>query len=224
MSWLARLIAPSPFQPLIEHQHKIAEAMALVPEIVEAALAEDHDRTKTLAKQLSVLENEADVMKTRLRDSLPRSLFMQVSRPTLLEALSVQDSIGDACEDLGVLLTMRTMERPPSAVAELLRELVAAVMLVFERATSVVEELTALSGASFAGPEARKVLTLIDMVDREEHLADKVQDRLAKAFFKHEDAFKPAAIFVWMKVFNKIGDLANFSEKMTHRIRLFMAG
>lgn len=198
--------------------------MALVPEIVESALAEDHDRTKSLAKQLSVLENEADVMKTRLRDSLPRSLFMQVSRPTLLEALSVQDSIGDACEDLGVLLTMRTMERPPEPVAELLRETVAAVMLVFERATSVVEELTALSGASFAGPEARKVLTLIDMVDREEHLADKVQDRLAKAFFKHEDAFKPAAIFVWMKVFNKIGDLANFSEKMTHRIRLFMAG
>ena len=223
MSWISRLIAPSPFAPLIEHQHKIAEAMALVPEVVGAALEPDIARTRQVAKRLSIIEHEADTMKNRLRDSLPRTLFMQVSRPVLLDVLSAQDAIADACEDLGVLLTMRVMEVPPDEVAELLNELVVAVVAVFDRATTVVEELETLAGVSFAGPEARRVLTLIDVVDHDEHLADKVQDQLAKEFFRHEADFNPAAIYLWMKIFNKIGDLANFSEKLTHRIRLFMA-
>jgi predicted phosphate transport protein (TIGR00153 family) len=223
VSWLSRLIAPSPFKPLIEHQHKVAEAVLLVPKIVEATLAGNFEETRRLGKQLSILENECDVLKNRLRDSLPRKLFMQVSRPVLLDVLAVQDSIADACEDLGVLLTMREMEVPPREVADKLSELVEAVVVVFNRATGVVEELETLSGVSFEGAEATRVLTLIDMVDREEHLADKVQDQLAKEFFRHEDQFKPAALYLWMKIFNKIGDLANFAEKMTHRIRLFMA-
>lgn len=223
MSWLTKLIAPSPFSPLVELQAKISEGIERVPLLVDAVIAGNQAEVLKYAKELSKIENEADVMKTRLRDSLPRSVFMQVSRPVLLDVLSLQDSVADAFEDLGVLFSMRTMECPPKEVCELLKELVDSVVQVCNRASEVVNELPNLSGASFSGPEAQRVLTLIDLVDREEHLSDKIQDKLAKAFFRHEDSFKPAAIFLWMKIFNKIGDLANFSEKLTHRIRLFMA-
>lgn len=221
--WFPRLFAESPFGPLITHQQKVAESVALIPSLVEAALDENYEGTCQVARDLSHLEHEADELKNRLRDSLPNTRFMQVSRPVLLDILSIQDHISDTCEDIGVLFTMRRMEAPPEEVAELLRDLVTAVVGVVGRAGSVVAELKALSGVSFSGPEAQRVLSMIELVDRDEHNADKVQDQLAKAFFRHEDEFKPAAIFVWMKIFTSIGNLANLAETMMHRIRLFMA-
>jgi len=222
-NWLSNLLSKSPFGPIIEHQATVQACADLAPPLVEACLAGDHDRLCDLAKQASKLEGEADAIKSRVRDHLPKSLFMPVSRGDILKVLSAQDSIADCAEDLGVLLTMRPMEPLPEEVAVLLRELVAASMAVVNKSTEVVERLDTLVNASFSGPEAWRVLEMITHLDRLEHEADKVQDQLAKTFYRHEDAFKPAALFIWMKIFNKIGDLANYSENMVHRIRLFMA-
>jgi predicted phosphate transport protein (TIGR00153 family) len=223
MSWLASLFAKSPFGPIQEHQHKVEECAELVPTIIEACLHGNHERVRTLAREISSLEAEADKIKNQVRDQLPRSLFMPVSRGDLLNVLAAQDAIADNAEDLAVLITMREMEPLPEEVADLLRQLVQKCLEVVRESTEVVDTLGTLVHASFSGPEAQKVLHLIDELDREEHEADKIQDQLAKTFFRNEDHFKPAAIYLWMKIFNKVGDLANFAEKMTHRIRLFMA-
>ena len=222
-SWLTSLFARSPFGPIQEHQHKVQECAELVPEILEASLSGNHDRVRLLAKQVSQLEADADEIKNRVRDQMPRSLFMPVSRGDLLQVLASQDAIADNAEDLGVLITMRRMEPLPEDVAQLLRSLVRKCLEVVRQSTEVVDLLGTLVHASFSGPEAQKVRALIDEVDQAEHEADKIQDQLAKTFFRNEDQFKPAAIYLWMKIFNKVGDLANFAEKMTHRIRLFMA-
>ena len=223
MSWLTQLLHKSPFGPVLEHQRKVQQCAELVPPLVDACLAGNTERVTEVAKQLSTLEYEADQLKNSVRDSLPQSIFMPVSRADLLNVLSAQDAVADCAEDVGVLLTMRPMEPPPLEVCELLRQLVNSAVDVVGSATEVVERLEALVSASFAGPEAKRVLKLIDQVDRKEHLADKIQDQLAKAFFRHEDQFKPAAIFMWIKIFNKIGDLANYSERTTHLVRLFLA-
>ena len=222
-SWLTSLFARSPFGPLIEHQHKVQECAEQVPDLIEACLRGDHGQVRVLAKTVSQLEHEADEVKIRVRDQLPRTLFMPVSRGDLLQVLAAQDAIADNAEDLGVLLTMRPMEPLPEPVAQLLRELTQQCLEVVRQSTEVVDNLGGLVHASFAGPEAQQVLEMISGVDQAEHEADKIQDQLAKTFFRHEDAFKPAAIYLWMKIFNKVGDLANFAEKMAHRIRLFMA-
>ncbi len=221
--WFSKLFASSPFGPIQEHQHKVQECVELALPMMEACLEGDHLRVKDLAKQISILEHEADTIKNHVRDHLPHSLFMAVSRGDILNVLAAQDSIADCAEDLGVLLTMRVMEPLPQEMADLLRQLLNSCQEVVLASTVVVDRLDRLVDSSFAGPEAQNVLALIDDVDRKEHEADKIQDRLAKHFFAHEDEFKPAAIFLWMKIFNKVGDLANYAEKMTHRIRLFVA-
>jgi predicted phosphate transport protein (TIGR00153 family) len=222
-TWMSKLIVKSPFGPIQEHMHKVHECTELVPEIVEACLAQDYPQVRELARRLSELEGEADDIKRYVREHLPRSLFMPVARSDLLHVLSSQDDVADCAEDLGVLLSMRQMEPLPEEVAEVLRRHVTASLRVVDQCADVVERLNTLVSASFAGPEAEQVVAMMDELDELEHDADKVQDQLAKVFFKHEDDFKPGALFVWMKVFNKIGDLANFSEKVTKRIRLFMA-
>ena len=222
-AWLSNLLAKSPFGPLMEHQHKVHACAALAPELVETCLDGDRDRLAELARQASALECEADTLKSQVRDGLHNSLFMPVSRGDVLNVLAAQDSIADCTEDLGVLLTMRPMEPLPTEVADLLRQHTEASMAVVALGTEVVDQLDSLLNSSFSGPEAKRVEQMMTEVDRLEHEADKVQDQLAKSFFAHEDEFKPAAIYLWIKIFNKIGDLANYTENMVHRIRLFMA-
>lgn len=223
VSWFSNLFATSPFELLIEHQRKVLQCVKRVPEAIEAALEGDCDRTKQCAKNLSNLEGEADQVKARARDGLPNSILMPVSRADVLRVLSSQDSTADAAEDVGVLLSMRSLSRPPDSVVELLRQHVRAALTVVERATEVVETLDEVTQTSFSGAKAREMLSLVDEVKREEHLADKVQDQLAKEFFKHEDLFKPAEIILWIRVFERIAAIANNAKKTAQRVRLFVA-
>jgi hypothetical protein len=223
VNWISKLLVSSPFEPLQEHQQKVQQCAEMTVGLIDACLEGDYQQVKAVAKQVSMMEHEADILKNQVRDRLPHSLFMPVSRGDLLAVLAAQDSIADCAEDLGVLLTMRHMEPLPDELATLLRELAQSSLEVVRTSTQVVEQLNVLANSSFSGPEAQRVMGLIDELDRKEHLADKIQDRLAKRFFAHEDSFKPAAIVLWMKIFNKVGDLSNYAEKMTHQIRLFMA-
>ncbi|MHC4816396.1 MAG: DUF47 domain-containing protein [Planctomycetota bacterium] len=167
-NWLASLFARSPFGPIQEHQHKVQECAERVATLIEAALLGDHPRVRELAKEISRLEAEADDIKIRVRDQLPRSLFMPVSRGDLLNVLAAQDSIADNAEDLGVLLSMREMEPLPKELAELLRQLTTKCIEVVRESTEVVDTLGLLVQSSFAGPEAQRVLELIDDVDRDD--------------------------------------------------------
>ena len=223
MTWMSKLVTKSPFGPLQEHQRLVQKCAEQAIPMIESCQAGELEELARLAALTSKLESDADDLKVKVRDQLPRSLFMPVSRGDLLKVLSAQDSIADCAEDLAVLITMRPMEPLPQKLADILREHVTGCVEVVRQSTRVVDELDTLVSASFTGPDANRVLEMMTELDRMEHEADKVGDKLAKAFFQYEDEFKPAAIFLWMKIFNKIGDLANFAESMINRIRLFMA-
>jgi uncharacterized protein Yka (UPF0111/DUF47 family) len=53
--------------------------------------------------------------------------------------------------------------------------------------------------------------------------ADKKQLILAKKMLAMEDILKPLDIFMWIKIFEKIGDLANNAERMGNRLRLMLS-
>ena len=91
-TWLSNLFARSPFGPLQEHQHKVEECAELVPSLMEACLQGNQQQVAELAKQISALEGEADDIKNQVRDQLPRSLFMPVSRSDVLQVLAAQDA------------------------------------------------------------------------------------------------------------------------------------
>jgi predicted phosphate transport protein (TIGR00153 family) len=221
--FLFKLFAPSPFQPLIELQRQVLQCVEALPAAIDAALEGDEGKIKQCAKVLSQLEEEADASKTRLRDQLPSSLILPVNRADLLHVVSAQDSTADAAEDVGVLLTMRVLTCPPEEVVTLLRQLVESVISVTKQVTGAVEILEEVTQTSFSGAAAQRLLQELESVARAEHEADKVQDQLAKAFFRHEDLFKPSEILLWIRIFERIGAIANNAKKTAHRMRLFVA-
>ena len=153
---------------------------------------------------------------------LSRSVFLPVDRRDILHVLTHMDAIADNAEDVGVLLSLRWMEIPEEIKPDFL-ELLYASLKVARESSKVINSLGNLFDAGFSGPDAVTVMNLIDNIDKLEHSADKAQDRFGKALFRHEDDMKPAALFMWVKIANKVGDLANSAERMVNNIRTMLA-
>ena len=216
------LIAPSPFSAFAEMAGKVEECTNLVPPLFDAYFAGDDTAVQRLAEEISHLEHEADVTKTRVRDGMPHSLLLPVDRRDALDVLASLDAVADCAEDVAILFTLRKME-PHDALVDPLKLLVERVMATVNKSLTIVKELEGVSRGSFVGREARRIRGLIDELGRLEHEADKAQDMLAKALFSVEDEIKPASLLMWGKIFNKIGDMANHAERTGNRLRLFFA-
>ncbi len=216
------LFKKSPFEPIQEQMKKIKECVYKIPTLVEHLKEGDFKKYDEDAKIISHLEHEVDLLKNRIRDNLPKSIFLPVPRDTLLNILSSQDAIADCAEDFAVLVTLRPMKLPEE-LHEPFDEFLTLVLKTFDKIFEVVMTLDDLLETSFGGEVAKKVYDMINKVGEIEHEADIAQANLARELFKIEDNLKPMDVFMWLKIFNKLGDIANLSEKVGNRIRLFIS-
>jgi hypothetical protein len=190
--------------------------------LIDDVVNNDSANLASLEAKVSELEHEADVIKTKIRDTLPNSLFLPVDRRDLLDVVSSIDSIADAAQDVARLLTMRKMKFP-AQLKESFTEFCGYVWRAAEDAGRVVHELDQLLQSAFAGSQAEKVLSMISELGKEEHGADIVQRKLLTELFELEDSLKTLDVFWWLKIFGKLSDVSNTSEKMANRLRLFMS-
>ncbi len=219
---LANLLAKSPFPRIVEQMAAASACAEMVPALVTALLAGDEAGVVRLAKETSILEGAADEVKNRVRTEMPLRIFLPVDRRDVLRLVSVIDRIADSAEDVGVLLTLRHLEVPEGLAAPL-GSFTEAVMDTVATASRLVEQLDGLVRASFGGDAAEDALGLVQRLGEREHAADKLQDQCAKVLFGAEDQLAPVALFMWTKVLNEIGDIANHAENVGDQFRLFVA-
>ncbi len=216
------LFGESPFPYLHEMAKRVKECADEVPKLFDAFFDGDYDEVLAIAERISHLEHEVDVVKTRIRDSMPKTRFMPVDRRDLLEVLANLDAVADAAEDVGKLFTLREMEIHEE-LSEPLKSLVRRVQRTVDKAVEIVGGLEVLADVGFSGKEADRVMEMLDELNRLEHEADLVQDELARKLFSIEDDIKPGSLFIWNKIFNEVGDMANSAERMGNRLRLFLS-
>ena len=216
------LFTRSPFHALQSLGLKVKDCAYQVPVLFDAFFEGDYDGVLELAERISHLEHEADVVKNRVRDELPKSLMLPVDRRDLIDVISALDAIADCAEDVGVLFTLRRME-PHEQLVEPLRELVHNVMRVVDKACELVEFLQPLADSGFDGKPAHRAISMMEELSELERAADRSQDKLARQLFAIEDEISTGSLYIWNKIFNKIGDMANHAERMGLRMRLFLA-
>ena len=221
-STILNLFGKSPFKPLQEHLEKVKECLAQIQPLFDSLYKQDSKEFKTISKNIMKLEHQADKIKDKIRDNLPKNLFLAVNRRDLMNLLSAQDSVSDAVEDLAVVLNIREMT-VPEKLKPLLDNLVKKVVQVGNLSVEVILELNNLLEASFSGPEAEKVIKMVGEVSTMEWEADKIQYKLAQTLFKMEKELDPVSIFMWMKIFQTLSEIADASEKVTKLLRLFLS-
>jgi len=219
---LANLLVRSPLPQVSLLMEAVQRCVDSLPTLIDLLIAGDRAGLERVAREVSVLEGKADGTKNELRTRMPVRLFLPVDRRDLLRLIRQIDAIANCAEDVGVLLTLRPYE-VPEEIEPLLRDFVGAVMTVVASAGELVDMMDELMGAGFAGKTAEVAMAKANEIGRLEHEADKLQDRCAKALFRAEDTMSPVSIFMWTKVLNKIGSIANHAENVGDQFRLFVA-
>lgn len=216
------LFARSPWGAVQEHMRIVNECVQKLDPLMDAVMSGNYEETEKVAEEISGLEHQADQVKNELRDHLPRSIFLPVAREDLVDILSVQDSIADAAEDVGVIATLRRMEVQPQ-LNELLHPLINKTIEAVTAYAQVIGDLDKLVEASFIGPEAQQVMARIKHVGELEHEADQLQEALSRRLFVIEANLTAGALYLWIEIIRRVGSVANRAEKAGNRLRMFLA-
>ena len=218
----ASLLGKSPFKAMQEHMRVVNECVAEVPGLFQALVERNASDLEARKNKIFEKEEAADLLKNRLRDHLPRSMFMPVDRRDLLELLNLQDSIADTAQDIAGLLVERDME-VPDGMAEPLLKLVERCHDATGYAQKIIEELDELVELGFQGREATRVEEMVDQLNRLEDDTDAMGMELSRSLFAQEDSMSPVAVMFWYQLIQWIGDLADYAEKVGDRLRLLIA-
>lgn len=214
----ANLFGKSPFIPLQEHMKKVSSCVHMLRPLFEAVEKQEVEVVLSLAKHISDLEHDADLAKNDIRNHL-KGLLLAMDRGRFLEILSLQDSIADVAEDVGVLVSLKPVSLLEGSKA-LFWQFLNKNIDAFEAVFLIIEEIRGLVETSFGGLEAEKVKSMVHEVALREHEADLIQRPLLQSFFKADQEFSNSTFYLWMKILENIGKIANLSENLSNRIRM----
>jgi predicted phosphate transport protein (TIGR00153 family) len=217
MRSIVKLFGKSPFAPLQTHMNRVASCIEKLSEIFQLLPKKEMGQIEKLVSELSKLEHEADLTKNDIRNHLPKSLFLPIDRSHFLDILSIQDTIADKAEDIGILLTMRPLDLFLDLQAFFQKNIE-----VFWASREIIQEIDELLESSFGGIEAEKVKSMVEATAGREHEADLAQHILMKKLFAEGDKLSHPNFYLWIKLIEEIGAISSLSEKLANRIRMVL--
>lgn len=217
MNIMENLFSRSPFTPLQTHMEKVAECVSKLDDLFLAFLKNDVELIMKLTEEISDLEHSADLTKNDIRSNLPRGLFLAINRADLLQILSLQDSIADKAEDIGILMTLKKLDPEKNLRAEL-KAFLEKNMDAVKTAHQIILELERLLQSTFGGAEAKRVRQMVNDVAFIEHEADIMQRGILKKLYNMEDKLNYASFNLWINLVLEIAALSNLSEKLAYKI------
>ena len=222
MKTIYEIFRRSPFKSLNEHILKIEECIEEVRPLTKSFINGEFEKVGKISKKISKLEHQADIIKNEIREHLPKSVFMPVSREDLLKLLHRQDNIADHCEDLGVLLSIRNT-KVIDAIKEDIEDFIDQVLEAAKMMIKISKHLHDLMETSFSGPKAEETLTMIEDVNHLEWKSDTKKYKLVKKMFEHENEIDPVSCVLFLKIFDVISGIADSAENASDALRLMIS-
>ncbi|KAF3361918.1 hypothetical protein PHSC3_001475 [Chlamydiales bacterium STE3] len=219
MLTILKLFGRSPFAPLQSHMEKVSQCVHLLPLLFEALQERNSLKANELAAKIEEFKNQADLTKNDIRNHLPKSFFLALDRPSLLEILAIQNKIAHKSDTLALFATIKPLFLPiecQSSFDDFIKKTIEA----FDGAKGIIQELHDLLESSFGGLEAEKVKLMVENVAAKNHEAGKIFRSLLKNVYAHEETFSQGTFILWQRIFESIESLSLLSEKLANRIRM----
>ncbi len=218
----SRLFGKSPFNPVQEHIHVAHECVAALVLFVDAVIKNEWESAEKFADNVYRLESDADKLKKNIRLNLPKSLFLPIPRSDLLEMLRMQDKIPNRAKDVAGLMLGRRMQIPPQIAEKLMAYLKCSEKAVVQ-AVKTLAELDDLIETGFSGRSMELIESLVQELDRLEHETDIMQIDVRSVLFEIENDLNPIAAMFLYKVIEGIGEIADDSQIVGHRMLYLIA-
>ena len=219
---ISALFGRSPIRPIQQHMAKAQSCITLLGDFLEASYNNDWLKAEEIQLAIHNTENEADALKREIRTHLPRSLWLPVSRNDLLEMLQIQDRLANQARDIAGIMLGRKIEIPEELI-ECVRDYYQKNLNTSVQALKAINELDELLETGFRGSEATLVEGLVVELDELEHQSDVSQVKLRGMLFQIEDSLPPVDVMFLYKIIDRLGELADVSQKVGSRLLLLIA-
>ena len=219
---ISALFGRSPIRPIQQHMAKAQSCITLLGDFLEASYNKDWLKAEEIQLAIHNTENEADALKREIRTHLPRSLWLPVSRNDLLEMLQIQDRLANQARDIAGIMLGRKIEIPEELI-ECVRDYYQKNLNTSMQALKAINELDELLETGFRGTEATLVEELVVELDELEHQSDVSQVKLRGMLFQIEDSLPPVDVMFLYKIIDRLGELADVSQKVGSRLLLLIA-
>ena len=212
----------SPFGQLLEHMEKVKECIGIIGEGLVRYYKGDYKSFSDLARTVSQLEHEADIIKRNLRNHLPSTLFMPVDKGKFMWALREQDKILDHAENLVRMLDMRHT-KIPKQLLELFVDHIKFVVKTVDAMEKAVGNIGDLVETSFVKREREQTKELIRKVHEYEWNADQKKYEMTKGIYKLEKKLNPIDVYHLLKIADWVDDIADHAENVADWLRSMIA-
>jgi len=212
----------SPFNQLLEHMCKVKEGVDVLGNGLINYYKGDYKDFSDVAKKVSKIEHEADLIKSNLRNHLPTSLFMPVDKGKFMWALREQDAILDHAENLVKMLDMRHTKIPKELQKVFIDHCNLMVKTV-EAMEAAVCNIKDLVETSFVKREREQTKAFIYKVHELEYKADEKKYEMTKGIYKLEKKLDPMDVYHLLKISDWVDDIADHAENVADWLRAMIA-
>ena len=212
----------SPFEGLLQHMNKVKDCIELLKEGFFGYVEGNFEEFHKVARKVSDLEHEADLIKGNIRAHLPRSILMPVDKRYFLWLLREQDAILDHAENLAQLLDLRHTEIPDELKEDFKKhmEKVAETIKEMEKAVGNLKDLTE---TGFGSREREETKGYIHKVHKREWEADQLRYNITKKIYEIEKKLSPMDEYHLLKIVDWIDDMADHAENVADWLRAMIA-
>ncbi len=209
------LLAESPFAGLQEHMSVGDDAVSKLGDFIIAVTEDDWRTAEECREAIVELENRADDIKNNIRNNLPKSLFMSVSREDLLGLVMTMDQIPNAAKDISGIMIGRKMAIPKQVKNQFISCSNAAIKAA-NQASEAVRKVDDMQKSGFGSNDAAVLSDLVAHLEQIERENDELEIALRQELFGCEKEYDPIDMMFLYNIINKIGSLADISQTVGH--------
>ena len=209
----------SPLDGLQEHYEKIHQCVELIRDAMECYVAGGTCQDfLDLAARVDTIENEADAIKRRIRNHLPRRLFMPVDKTLFLNYTNAQDNILDSAQEAMHWLAMRRVDIPERFQKPII-DLIDEVNVITDLLGPVLKAtigLIYLQHTDRSGAKER-----FRAVRAKRHGVFRAKNALVGAIYNSDEDFKD--IYQLLHFIERLEDMGHNTEKCADILRAMIA-
>ncbi len=210
----------SPLEGIQEHAEKVKECVWAFQQAIECHVTEKCLSFEEHRQEVIKLENEADIIKRRIRSRIPRQLLMPFNKSQIFMYLGEQDNVLNAVEDALDWLSHRGSVKIPGPLVKEIYLLVDAVIEPIEELCNMVAEARKYF-RNLSEKQRLAVITCIRELREKEHAADRAEKLLKQKIFGIE--LDPVTVFHLIRFAEIVGSIADHAENAGDIMRAMLA-
>jgi uncharacterized protein len=203
------LYVKAPLEALQEHAEKVKECSWAFQQAIECYASRHCHVFEEHRKELHRIENEADSIKRRFRNHLPKNYILPMEKFQLFRYVREQDSVVDSAYRTANWLSFRPESGIPTYVEKEFFLLVEAVISPIEELSVVVAEARVYF-RNFSEKQRSKIKGIIYNLRQMEKNADKHEYAMVQQVFKNEK--DPVNLYFLIKLSEFLGNIADHAE------------